>query len=499
MTPFSWPRIDDSYQALDEAMTPTTDASSTWSSPRNDKMINKTQLSAGDKRAALDPPNWKKDQWNPTITLILQVFPAFLVAGLGMVAAGLLLGHVVKEFPVFEEVREIMILVPALLGLKGNLEMTLAARLSTHANLGDLDCNLSDMARGSNKCARIIGGNLAVVQAQAIVVGFLASLVAVAVNVVSNGRFNPEHALLLCSSAIASASIASLVLAIIMIGIVLLARRNGIDPDNVASPIAGMLGDFCTLALLSSIAQLLWSTREDLWWVQWLIIAVYGLVAPVCSWTATSNQHTAGVLKEAWAPVIISMLVSSVGGVILKHAVHNFKQLAPFAPVMNGAGGNLAAVHTSRISTSLHEENRGGLLLQCDPEAAKRPRYQCEEVAKIQCEERKTSQAGWVLIALIIPGSLSFAALIVGVRSGWQSTPEPMFLVAFMVAALLQVCILIKFADVIVARLWQCGLDPDNAAIPYVTSLGDVVGSASLTMAFWLVSQLGGQPWQGCC
>ena len=30
-------------------------------------------------------------------------------------------------------------MVPALIGLKGNLEMTLASRLSTHANLGHLD------------------------------------------------------------------------------------------------------------------------------------------------------------------------------------------------------------------------------------------------------------------------------------------------------------------------------------------------------------------------
>ncbi len=34
---------------------------------------------------------------------------------------------------------EVFILVPALLGLKGNLEMTLASRLSTQANLGNLD------------------------------------------------------------------------------------------------------------------------------------------------------------------------------------------------------------------------------------------------------------------------------------------------------------------------------------------------------------------------
>ena len=36
-----------------------------------------------------------------------------------------------KEWDLFREIESIIILVPALLGLKGNLEMTLAARLST--------------------------------------------------------------------------------------------------------------------------------------------------------------------------------------------------------------------------------------------------------------------------------------------------------------------------------------------------------------------------------
>lgn len=43
-----------------------------------------------------------------------------------------------QHWTVFTDVSEVFILVPALLGLKGNLEMTLASRLSTAVrNLSD--------------------------------------------------------------------------------------------------------------------------------------------------------------------------------------------------------------------------------------------------------------------------------------------------------------------------------------------------------------------------
>ena len=53
------------------------------------------------------------------------------------VGAGVIL-DAVQNWAVFTEVG-VIIMVPALLGLKGNLEMTLASRLSTACNLGKLD------------------------------------------------------------------------------------------------------------------------------------------------------------------------------------------------------------------------------------------------------------------------------------------------------------------------------------------------------------------------
>ena len=40
-----------------------------------------------------------------------------------------------KYWELYQQINQIFILVPSLLGLKGNLEMTLAARLSTQVSL----------------------------------------------------------------------------------------------------------------------------------------------------------------------------------------------------------------------------------------------------------------------------------------------------------------------------------------------------------------------------
>ncbi|OTF71508.1 hypothetical protein BLA29_009655 [Euroglyphus maynei] len=55
-----------------------------------------------------------------------------------MVLAGILLDHI-KTSIIFINMPEIYILLPALLGLKGNLEMTMTSRLSSLANCGQLN------------------------------------------------------------------------------------------------------------------------------------------------------------------------------------------------------------------------------------------------------------------------------------------------------------------------------------------------------------------------
>jgi len=124
----------------------------------------------GDTSGLLAPHSDNADRPSiTTLSTLIQVLAAFLIAGFGNVGAGLILDYV-KEWPVFLHVDELFILVPSLLGLKGNLEMTMASRLSTQANLGHMD--------NGHKLLEMAKGNLALVQCQATVVSLSVAIFA---------------------------------------------------------------------------------------------------------------------------------------------------------------------------------------------------------------------------------------------------------------------------------------------------------------------------------
>lgn len=51
----------------------------------------------------------------------------------------------------------------------------------------------------------------------------------------------------------------------------------------------------------------------------------------------------------------------------------------------------------------------------------------------------------------------------------------------------IQVVILLFVASLMVQWLWRRGLDPDNFSIPYLTALGDLLGTGFLALSFRLI------------
>ncbi|KAM9704878.1 solute carrier family 41 member 2 isoform 2-T2 [Menidia menidia] len=375
-----------------------------------------------EERLGLDVLNMPKES---PLAMALQILVPFLLAGFGTVSAGMVL-DIVQHWEAFQYITEIFILVPALLGLKGNLEMTLASRLSTAVNVGKMDSPIEKW--------NLIIGNLALKQVQATVVGFLAAVAAVVLGWIPEGKFQMSHAVLLCSSSVATAFIASML-------------------------------------------------QDSYPYVSSLVCAFFMCLTPL--WIVISSKHPASrtLLYSGWEPVITAMVISSIGGLILDKTVTdpNLAGIVVYTPVINGIGGNLVAIQSSRISTYLHLHCAPGEV----PDEAKGCYYPCRTF----CGTGANHRSAQVLLLLVIPGHLIFLYTIHLMKSG-HTTLTPIFMSVYLAAAVLQVLLLLSIADWMVHSMWRSGKDPDSFSIPYLTALGDLLGTALLALSFhflWLI------------
>ena len=117
-----------------------------------------------------------------------------------MVAAGIVL-DTVQHWRLFQHVSELIILIPALLGLKGNLEMTLASRLSTAGNLGELD--------HASTRAPLLVGSMMLIMTQASVVAITAGLFSILMGVVVHQEFSFADSSLIIAASTLTATVAS--------------------------------------------------------------------------------------------------------------------------------------------------------------------------------------------------------------------------------------------------------------------------------------------------
>ena len=90
-----------------------------------------------------------------------------------------------------------------------------------------------------------------------------------------------------------------------------------------------------------------------------------------------------------------------------------------------------------------------------------------------------------LLLSIVVPGHLIFNGLLSMFNEDIENSSNYMFTSLYLAAALIQVGILLKFANFLVDWLWNNNIDPDSAAIPYLTSLGDFLGGALLALAVY--------------
>jgi len=387
--------------------------------------------------------------------LVMTGLGALLVSAAAASVAGIYLGSV-RE--VLELIPGLMVLLPSIIDMRGNIAGVLASRLSSSMHLGEFSidfregCTLGDNIRASFVVTVLIAF---VLGAFAYIATSLSGLPVVGIT-----------DLVLIS--VISGVVSGLVVMGITLVIALLSYRYGLDLDMIAAPTVTTSGDIVTLPILVLSAVFVMGLSPP----ARLAIGVVAIVGAIIAilYTHRRPKRIGAIVRENLALLIPLSILGTVAG--LTYSL-NLEELVTFAafliliPPFMGGLGSIGGILGSRLSTGMHT---GELTPQFLPERDAVHHFIISYLYTLILLP---------LLALIAHG----AAVFMGLNS-----PGLGMLVAISLVAGLIVMTLVNGAAYVTASLsFRYGLDPDNFGIPVITSLIDLIGAAALVTAIGLL------------
>ncbi len=164
--------------------------------------------------------------------------PALTVSAVGGLLAGVVLGGMRAEF---RAVPGLLVLVPALLAMRGNVYGSLGARVATGLHQGLVSPQVRE---ADPRLYRAI--------AAAITNGLLASTFAAVAGFAALSALGGDAAPLsrLVAIAVLSAALSGVVLSVTVVAVVFAGYRRGYNPDALVGPIVTTAGDIFGVAFL---------------------------------------------------------------------------------------------------------------------------------------------------------------------------------------------------------------------------------------------------------
>ncbi|KAF8496847.1 Mg transporter [Russula emetica] len=457
--------------------------------------------------------------WKQTSGIVVETLPTLLFTTLSSLFTGELFSKI-SHWKAMTSVNELIAIVPVILNLKGNIEMNLSARLGTASNLGDLD---TPSVRNV-----LILGNLALLQVQAAVVSFIAACLTFLLGMIIPGvgeessdpspietrdpfrHYQPRivgqsHSLrrprptpplagvpksgfnefmVLLSTAMSATCIASILLGSFMCFLVVLCRKLGRDPDNIAPPIASCLGDLVTMTLLGVMSTLLILGSGAI--APFLAIGVVVIWAIVCAYVVLQNEHVKPLLKEGWTPLLLSMVITSMSGIVLDLFVDRYDGYALLAVAFGGIPGGTGSIFVSRLSTAWH------LATSATPRNT--PTTSAGAGVSIAQSRHprhdRPSPRTVMLVLLLVSLPVALVYFLVLHISAWLAASF-----TFSMLALIFLCIAITVslaaAYFITDYMSRHGYDPDVYVMPIHSAIMDLMGELLLVSCFELASAIG--------
>ncbi len=384
-------------------------------------------------------------------------FVAHLLATATGLLAGLILGSITGTLG---ELPGLLVLVPAAVGLRGNVFGALGSRLGTLVATGTFQL--------SRRRDTEVGQNLAASVALSLGLSLLLAVVAKGVAEAFGVRGSIGVGDLVVVSVI-GALIPTVVVMAITVGVAALGVRHEWDVDNVSVPIVTAAGDLVTLPSLFLATFLV---RDIARWVP-------AVVAVLCVATASAGLIAAlrtrlpvlrRIAAESVPFLLVAGTVSTFAGITIQSRLDTFDRhpaLLMVIPPLLSLSGSLAGMLSARVATKLHL----GIIT---PSRAS---------LRLVSEDIMLVFAVAIPIFIVLGLAADVLAALVVLSSPGVLQMIGLVLLAGVLATALS-CVVAYAAAIATYRL---GWDPDNNGVPLVSSASDFLGAASLMVCLGIL------------
>ncbi|MBW3663075.1 MAG: magnesium transporter [Actinobacteria bacterium] len=388
---------------------------------------------------------WRQER----VALGRGLLALFLAANADL-AAGIVLGKAESQV---EDLPGLLVLIPAAIAMRGATFGALGARLGTAIHTGEFE---PDLERGG-----YLWRQLEAIAVLTLVTSVEAALLAKALSVATGLESVTVWDLVAVS--VIGGVLASLVLVVVTISLARAAQRRGWNMDDVGAPAITATGDlFAVPALL--VATVL-AQRGAITLAVGIGLVVAGVVGTAYGW-----RHRAAdvrrIVRESFIVLTFAAAVSVLAGIVLESRSELFTAIPALLvlfPPFVAMFGSLGGILSSRLTSKLHL----GLLS---------PRTFPGKIAALDFSVTYLFTA--VIFAFVGAATWVLASVL-----GLDAPSLGQLVGVSLVGGFFGTTLLSAVAYTAATATFRFGLDPDNHAIPIVTSVMDFLGMLCLVAA----------------
>ena len=377
----------------------------------------------------------------------------------------ILAGGLISIFaPQFETAPWVLALFPPILTIRGGIGGVFSGNLATMLHLGLIRPQIRD---NTPVFYQLISSVFVITLIDTLTMGFFSFVMNLAM-----GSVSMSHVFIFAVVPTVACVMALAVSIPLTILIAIVTFRRGLDPDILVYPILASVNDIIVTATLV-VTVLLVLGGSALLPVLWGLFVFIVASTVAIAWRNRRVKFFFQTIREASTIVVMSSLFGSINGVFLagmRGSLLRYPGVLTVYPALTNALGNIGSIIGSTSTTNL--------ALGYDRGFAEEVKGSASTILQVESVAFFMHAVFGIIAYLLVRATQRGANLFSLVQVSLLSN-----VLSFLPIALL--------ALVVAHQAFNRGLNPDNVAIPVITSVSDTVATFTLFLAISILRFLG--------